>query len=62
MRETARKTEVNVAATYAKVRSIWISVCLKKEERGERKHTSADFLRGHLDRLVGVAKVDLDTV
>lgn len=24
------------------------------------KRTSADFLRGHLDRLVGVAKVDLD--
>lgn len=37
-------------------------MCLEKEERGERKHTSADFLRGHLDRLVGVAKIDLDTV
>lgn len=26
-----------------------------------RRLTSADFLRSHLDRLVGVAKVDLDT-
>lgn len=37
-------------------------MCLEKVERKERKHTSADFLRGHLDRLVGVAKIDLDTV
>lgn len=46
-----------------KVKSIWINTCCRGEERERRRGlTSTDFLRSHLDRFVGVAKVDLDTV
>lgn len=46
-----------------KVRLIWINTCCRGEEREKgRRLTSADFLRSHLDRFIGVAEVDLDTV